>query len=310
MTALLFLLFAAPLSAAEPAAADLAVEPEPPALMDPADVAVEADRVNRAACLDVAEQRAVSAAGVAMAEVSQVWVQVDAVFEAAAVPRPTYLRYWRGVLGQCLDRNELALGDLQAFVAAEASNAAYADLVRDAEKRIVRVERSLAGVVERPPPPLLMIGLGGGFQRLEAPSVGGWDYGLVSVDASFRLKGPLALTAYLRLGVSDLQLDSQGGLLLDADGRPQRSVLPVFGLGPLLRFGGPVYGFVGALLQLAPSPEDALGAEFLVGGAVSGGVEIPFGDAPLGLRVSGEVGNLNASISVRAVAGLFVRIGE
>ena len=118
------------------------------------DIAVEADRVNRAACLDVAEQREVNRAGVAMAEVSVVWVKVDEVYAAAPAPKPTFLQYWRGVLGQCLDRNELALVDLQAFAAAEADNRGYADLVKDARKRVARLDRALAGIVERPQPPI------------------------------------------------------------------------------------------------------------------------------------------------------------
>ena len=283
----------------------------PCALAGEADeIAVEADRVNQAACLDVAEQKEVNKAGVAMAEVSVVWVKVDEVYAAAPAPKPTFLKYWRGVLGQCLDRNELALTDLQAFAEAEAENPGYDDLVKDAQKRIVRLKRALAGIVDRPQPPVFMLGLGGGYQRIEAPSVHGWNYGLVSLDASFRIKGPFAVMAFLRAGISDLNADSDGAALIDSEGNSGRSVMPLFGVGPMLRFAGPVYGFVGVLLQLSPDSWGLLGSPLLAGAAITGGVEIPFGDSPMGLRLAGEVGNLHASITVRGMGGMFLRFGE
>ncbi len=274
------------------------------------DAALNADRVNQDACLAVGEGREVNEAGVAMAEVSAVWVEVDRVLEAAPEPKPSFLQYWRGVLGQCLDQDELALKDLQAFVEQESGNAVYADLVRDGKQRITRLERSLAGIVDRPTPPLLVISLGGGYQRMEAPSLTGWNYGVASVDVSVRLIGPLALTGFLRLGVSDLNLDSEGEPVAYDDGQPGRSVLPVFGLGPLLRFAGPVYGFVGLLAQFSPDDHQQLNTPFLAGATLTGGVEIPFGDAPLGVKAWGEVGFLHASITLRGMGGLFVRLGE
>ncbi len=274
------------------------------------DIAIEADRLNQAACLAVAEQQAVNKAGVAMAEVSVLWVKVDEVFEAAAEPKPTFLLYWRGVLAQCLDRNELALSDLEGFVEAEAGKPGSADLVKDATRRIVRLERAVAGIVDRPQPPIVVVGLTGGYQRIEAPAVAGWNYGVAALDVSVRIKGAFAVMAFLRAGVSDLNTASDGALLLDSDGNQSRSVLSLFGVGPLLRFAGPVYGYVGLLLQLAPDAWGLLGSPFLVGAAITGGIEIPLGASPLGLRFGGEVGNLHSSITVRGTGGVFLRFGE
>jgi hypothetical protein len=289
-----------------------------PAFAGEADkIAMEADSVNQAACLDVAEQTAVNKAGVAMAEVSVVWVKVDEIYSASPEPRPAYLLYWRGVLGQCLDRDELALADLRAFATTQASNAAYAGLVKDAERRILRLERRAAGVVERPVPPLFFASLGGGYQRIEAPASDGWDYGLVSVDASVRLVGPLALTGFLRFGISGPNVTEDGSALIEyeggvvgSEGNPGRSLLPLFGVGPLLRFDGPVYGFVGLIGQFSPASAGVLDTPFAAGAALTGGVEIPFGQAPLGLKVWGEVGFLHASITARGMGGVFIRAGK
>lgn len=284
-----------------------------PASADEAsDLAVEADRLNQAACLDVAEQREVNKAGVAMAEVSVLWVEVDKVFTAAPAPKPTYLQYWRGVLGQCLDRNELALADLQAFVAAEEANAGYADLVKDSKNRIVRLERALVGIVDRPVQPFFILGLGGGYQRVEAPSVpgGGWHYGAAALDVSFRLKGPLALMGAVRLGWSEESKNTDGE---ETDGDPDTmsfSLQSTFGVGPVLRFAGPVYGFVGVLLQIAPNDQPTFESPVLVGAALTGGLEVPFPETPLGVRFWGEIGNLHDAITIRGMGGLIVRIGE
>jgi hypothetical protein len=284
-----------------------------PAFADEAsELAMEADRLNQESCLDVAEQREVNKAGLAMAQVSVLWVKVDEVFTAAPEPKPNYLQYWRGVLGQCLDRNELALADLEAFAASEADNPGYADLVKDSKNRIVRLERAIAGVVDRPVQPFFILGLGGGYQRIEAPGVekGGWHYGVAALDVSFRLKGPLALMGFARLGWSEETRDTTDE---EADGDAELrtfSLQTAFGLGPMLRFAGPVYGFVGVLLQVAPNGQPTFDSPVLVGAALTGGLEIPFPDTPLGVRVYGEVGNLNDSITVRGMGGMILRMGE
>ena len=104
-------------------------------------------------------------------------------------------------------------------------------------------------------------------------------------------------------GEEDVDADSEGAPLIDSEGNNGRSVMPLFGVGPMLRFASPIYGFVGLLLQLSPDSWGLLGSPFLAGAAITGGVEIPFGESPLGLRLSGEVGNLHASITVRGMGG-------
>ncbi len=259
------------------------------------DAAIEADRVNQAACLDVAEQRAVNKAGVAMAEVSVVWVRVDEVYTAAPAPKPKHLLYWRGVLGQCLDRDELA----------------RADLVRDAKRRITRLERGDDPGWDNATLPRVVLSFGGGLQRQEAPDVAwGWSFGEASFDGSVRLAGPLNLQGFLRFGVSEEHTDREDNPLGDGENGRIYSLQPLFGVGPILRFAGPPYGFIGLLAQFAPTEFSHLGSEFLVGAALTGGVEIPFGTSPVGAKLWGEVGFLNASVTLRGLGGIFVRIGQ
>ena len=154
----------------------------------------------------------------------------------------------------------------------------------------------------RKPPPVLLIGVGGGYQRL-----GRWNYGTVAVDASVRIVGPLRLQVHGRVAI--------GPSRLSLDGR--RSVTPTvvpFGLGPALRFNGRVHFRTGALLQLAydglEADSDAEGARLLGGVAGFVGVDLPLPGAPIAITPSLEVGFLGPApwLLVRGLVSVVVEI--
>lgn len=97
--------------------------------------AFRADAVHGAYCSSVASL-GVSQAAAANAEVSRVWEQVSLAYEEHG---DTFLRYWRGVLGQCLGHEERAIEDLSAYVAAAKDDSVSVALVRDARRRLRRM---------------------------------------------------------------------------------------------------------------------------------------------------------------------------
>jgi hypothetical protein len=99
------------------------------------DAAMQADEVNQRYCADLYSGKVDVAAGATVA-VAEVWQQVSAVYEETKAP---YLLYWRGALAQCLGRDEAAVADLEAFVAASGQSTMFADIVRQANGRLRRL---------------------------------------------------------------------------------------------------------------------------------------------------------------------------
>ena len=83
-----------------------------------------------------------TAAAGAVAAVSQTWELVSAALDSTDA---IYLRYWRGVLAQCLSQEDRALGDLRQFVVEADGSTLWATLIAQAKKRILRLERAQAG---------------------------------------------------------------------------------------------------------------------------------------------------------------------
>ena len=132
-------------------------------------LALEASEALQAHCAD-AGGLDIGAAADSIALVSPVWAKVDA---ALTKTRKIYLLYWRGVLAQCLDKEEMAIQDLEGFVAARASNPNYRGQVKDATRRLRILRRRNAGSAQGTAagPFVLggtLLGIGGLFGGLSA----------------------------------------------------------------------------------------------------------------------------------------------
>ena len=110
---------------------------------DPAvEAALEADDVNQDHCADLYDTKVERAASSTMA-VAAAWQRVDEVYRETEA---SYLLFWRGVLAQCLGRDEAALADLTEFVGAQSESTMFASLVRQAKTRLRRLgDRSQLG---------------------------------------------------------------------------------------------------------------------------------------------------------------------
>jgi hypothetical protein len=138
----------------------------------PAEVAVEAARVRDELCSDAAgDDRTLAATR--HGEVSAVWGQVSEAYEVSQLP---FLLYWRGVLEQCLDIEDKAIADLGAFVAASEGDSTYADLVRDAKRRVRRLVAGQRTTPNIGPPAVISIVCGGSAGVLSA--LAGWQNSL------------------------------------------------------------------------------------------------------------------------------------
>jgi hypothetical protein len=110
--------------------------PAPALAQDPSmDAALHASEVNDSYCADLYSGKVDVAAGATVA-VAEVWQQVSVVYEGTRAP---YLLYWRGVLAQCLGRDDAAKADLEAFVRAPGGSSMFADMVRKANGRLRRL---------------------------------------------------------------------------------------------------------------------------------------------------------------------------
>jgi hypothetical protein len=112
-------------------------------LADPSiDAANRAANVNQEQCANVhtLKQRT-SAEGVQ--KVAEVWNEVGRVYEEEG--KAPYLLFWRGVLAQCLGRNELAVLDLESFVASQKEQTMFVDLVRQSKTRLRRLAQISSG---------------------------------------------------------------------------------------------------------------------------------------------------------------------
>ena len=103
---------------------------------DPAvDAAVQADDVNQQHCASL-DTRQVDRAASATVAVAEAWGRVDEVYEQTGAD---YLLYWRGVLAQCLGRDEAALADLTAFVQGQEGSTQFSSMVKLARTRVRRL---------------------------------------------------------------------------------------------------------------------------------------------------------------------------
>jgi hypothetical protein len=103
---------------------------------DPAvDAALQAEAVNAEHCANLYSAQAKRAASSNLA-IAEVWSHVTDVYEATTSP---FLLYWRGVLAQCLGRDEAAVADLEAFVESQGTSAIYASSVQQAKSRLKKL---------------------------------------------------------------------------------------------------------------------------------------------------------------------------
>ena len=278
-------------------------------------IALEAHGAHSVGCADVAGDK-VGRAADALVLVSTAYSKVHDSYKSAPAPKPTFLLYWRGVLGQCLDRDELAGIDLRAFIEAERGNDEYGEQVRDARRRLRRLGRSQASASQVPAAaavagaaglastPRFTLGIGGGYHRVQMTGFG-WDYGAVTLQTSIRLRGPLALVIGGSLAVSDYVRTIEGVVYESDDGVRRRSLLGMGRVGVLLRRPGPIRPVVAVLFQVGPDPLTALTGDPVVAGAlIQGGVEFSLGSAPLALFFRGELGFLSTALQAGGLAGL------
>ena len=84
-----------------------------------------------------------------VSKVAPAWASVSEAYEAEG---EAFLLYWRGVLAQCLDYQDKARADLEAFVARFSEKPEEADQVRDARVRLRRLGVKSRASVVRPGP--------------------------------------------------------------------------------------------------------------------------------------------------------------
>jgi hypothetical protein len=212
------------------------------------DAATQASAVNQEECANVhtLKQRT-SAAGVQ--KVAEVWNEVGRVYEEEG--KAPYLLFWRGVLAQCLGRNELAVLDLESFVASQKGQSMFVDLVRQSKSRLKRLgSRGKVGegpsaawlrksdIVEL----TLSYGVATGLRGMGCTDTGGESFEEREPDTVSRVPNSTCV------GGSAAQTSTGDALLLPAAGSPP----PFWPVG--LRFAAtafplPPLGF-GGVLQL------------------------------------------------------------
>ena len=104
------------------------------------EAALAAQEVAEEHCAQAWAGEAVESAG-ALQEVARTLEQVSAAHEET---QQAFLRYWRGVLFQCLGQYERAKDDLEAFVQAEKGSNVYVDQVQQARLHLERAGRQVA----------------------------------------------------------------------------------------------------------------------------------------------------------------------
>ena len=264
-----------------------------PASAGPAeDVAMEAYAFQQRYCAEVAGSSSTTTATEALSEVTAVLSRLSGIYDQTQV---SFLLYWRGVLLQCVQYEERAVEDLEAFVADAATEMAFPTLARDADRRLRMLHRKMegSGAVDLRVPSVT-IGLGGGYQLGATPDLP-YHYGFAGLDVSIRLVGPLRLVVFARPAFTE-PLRRESGLLVEP---VQRAVLVTFGVGPALRWEGPVRPGFDLRLQLAPNDSAFSEDPVLIGAALTGGLGIGLGRSPLALRPMAEVGFLGPSFMLR-----------
>ena len=136
--------------------ADPAAEPAPPQV-DVAAAAMAASQVHEQHCADTSGND-VSVFGAAMSQGSGALVEVSAAYDATKDPS---LLFWRGLLALCIGREDVGATDLQAFLDGVEGQSAYSDQIRDARRRLRRVQVSLErGSDSTPAPGGIVAGVG------------------------------------------------------------------------------------------------------------------------------------------------------
>ena len=273
------------------------------ALAGPAEeAAMEAYAFQQSYCADVAGASSTTTATEALSQVTTVLNRLSRIYDQH---QSTFLLYWRGVLLQCVQYEERAAADLEAFLADETVDVTFPSLARDARRRLRSVTRKLEGTgeVEYLAPPLTL-GFSGGYQLAAAPGAP-YHYGYAGLDVSIRLVGPLRLVVFARPAIT-APLRHESGLLAEPE---QRATLLTFGLGPALRWEGPVRPGFSLRLQVAPNDSGFSDAKVLVGAVLAGGVDIGLGRSPLAIRPMAEVGFLGRTFTLRGGLQIVVAFG-
>ncbi len=110
-------------------------------VLSPEEAALLASRVQAEVCADVAASNPETQAA-AMMLAAPAWGQVSAAYRTHG---KAYLLYWRGLLAECLDKEDQAATDYAAFVDAMGSDSAYASQTKDARRRLRRLLPSTSG---------------------------------------------------------------------------------------------------------------------------------------------------------------------
>lgn len=132
-------------------AASVGAEPD-----DATAVAARAAKVHERLCSDVAVARATKSFE-ASAEVSAVLADVSRTYDRTP---ELWLLYWRGLLAGCAEREERAVADLQAFVAAAADDDSLTAQVQEARRRRRLLSAGESTDARRPPTAGVAIGAG------------------------------------------------------------------------------------------------------------------------------------------------------
>lgn len=216
------------------------------------DAAVRADDINQEHCASLYDASVERAASATVA-VAEAWSRVDDVYAETGA---SYLLFWRGVLAQCLGREEAALDDLNAFVQSQEGSTVFSSLVRLARSRVrrlgdrMRLGQGAAGAFVTRGAPLELAAsysAGSGFHELACVDADAWGSAnttcVGAVDASSTYAAarvPVRLQAAidgfpargLGLGARlDLTLPAPGGLPDDRSPGPTVELT----LGPQIR---------------------------------------------------------------------------
>lgn len=301
---------------ADAVAQEGAASTEPPTerLPTASDVAQRAYDVFETQCANVQRGQLGVGQDEALAAVTSMRLEVTRAVERTG---ERFLRYWRAALGECYGNTSGALEDYREFILGEAKNPTFRGLVADARRRYKRLggtdlpRQEPSTTLSRPgggAAPRVSLALGAAWQP-----TGGQHYGAVVGDLRFGLVGPLWAGAVVRTAVGPAWSREDGGV--------SRSVLTTFGGGLGLRaVGGPLEPEVFIDAVVAPNPETGkgpalvgvggeAGGAVLVGPQLGGGVTVPFGSSPLGLRIGGEFLWLHPYPVARVGLALHVRIG-
>jgi len=247
------------------------------------DAATQASDVNQEECANVhtLKQRT-SAAGVQ--KVAEVWNEVGRVYEEEG--KAPYLLFWRGVLAQCLGRNELAVLDLESFIASQKGQTMFVDLVRQAKSRLKRL--GSRGKIGEGPSAVwlrksdivelnLSYGVATGLRGMGCTDAGGEHPWEQEPGDERRVSNSSCV------GMSAPQTTTQDALLIPADGSPPpfwpvglrfgvaAFPLPALGLGGLLQLDAVVQSESLELHAPLPVAQVFLGPQLRVKSSVSSG---------------------------------------